>query len=120
MRVRTGVAAVLFACGTFAVSGCVDEVTGNEEPDAMMPVEPDGADLSREAHDELREQQRMFEEQAQTWTCSWSPTMNRNWHDDALCTNGSEFERPYLRPGDTYITPDELMSSAREWASRQP
>lgn len=49
------------------------------------------------------------------WVCRWSPTMNRDWHDDALCSTGSESERPYLRPWDDFVTPDELMESAREY-----
>jgi len=50
------------------------------------------------------------------WTCRWAPTMDQNWHNDALCSNGVKRVRPYLRPNDTYITRDELMSSARAWA----
>ena len=42
--------------------------------------------------------------------------MDRNWHNDALCSNGVRQVRPYLRPADSYITRDELMSSARAWA----
>jgi hypothetical protein len=53
---------------------------------------------------------------APLWRCWWSPTMDRNWHNDALCSNGVSKVRPYLRPADTYITRDELMSSARAWA----
>ena len=50
------------------------------------------------------------------WSCRWAPTMDRNWHNDALCYNGVKQVRPYLRPNDTYITRDELMASARAWA----
>jgi hypothetical protein len=42
--------------------------------------------------------------------------MDRNWHNDALCSNGVRKVRPYLRPADDYITRDELMASARAWA----
>ena len=42
--------------------------------------------------------------------------MDQNWHNDALCSNGVRQVRPYLRPADTHITRDELMSSARAWA----
>ena len=52
----------------------------------------------------------------QPWGCWWSPTMDRNWHNDALCSNGVSQVRPYLRPADSYITRDELMASARAWA----
>jgi hypothetical protein len=50
------------------------------------------------------------------WRCWWSPTMDRNWHNDALCSNGVRKVRPYLRPADSYITRDELMRSAQAWA----
>ena len=50
------------------------------------------------------------------WTCWWAPTMDNNWHNDALCSNGARQVRPYLRPADSYITRDELMASARAWA----
>jgi hypothetical protein len=53
---------------------------------------------------------------APLWRCWWSPTMDRNWHNDALCSNGVRKVRPYLRPADDYITRDELMASARAWA----
>ncbi|SFA86447.1 hypothetical protein SAMN05192575_101900 [Nocardioides alpinus] len=53
---------------------------------------------------------------APLWTCRWSPTMDRNWHNDALCSNGVSQLRPYLRPADSYITRAELMSSAQAWA----
>lgn len=50
------------------------------------------------------------------WKCWWAPTMDNNWHNDALCSNGARQVRPHLRPGDSYITRDELMASARAWA----
>ena len=53
---------------------------------------------------------------AALWKCRWAPTMDRNWHNDALCSNGVRQVRPHLRPADSYITPDELMASARAWA----
>lgn len=53
---------------------------------------------------------------AGAWTCWWAPTMDDNWHNDALCSNGVRTVRPYLRPTDSHITKDELMRSARAWA----
>jgi hypothetical protein len=53
---------------------------------------------------------------APLWKCWWSPTMDRNWHNDALCSNGVSKVRPYLRPADSHITRDELMRSAQAWA----
>ena len=53
---------------------------------------------------------------AAPWKCWWAPTMDQNWHNDALCSNGVKRVRPHLRPHDTHITRDELMRSARAWA----
>jgi hypothetical protein len=53
------------------------------------------------------------------WTCSYSPTYDRNWHNDALCTNGIDTDRPHLRPDDSYITRTEIMESAREYARQR-
>lgn len=50
-----------------------------------------------------------------SWTCVYDPTMNRNWHDDVLCSNGSDTERPSLREGDDFITKAEIMESAAEY-----
>lgn len=55
---------------------------------------------------------------AQPWVCSYSPTYDQNWHNDALCTNGVESLRPTLREWDSHVTEDELMESAREYATQ--
>lgn len=49
------------------------------------------------------------------WFCSYSPTYNRDWHDDVICTNGRDSDRPYLRPSDGFITYGEIMRSAGEY-----
>lgn len=49
------------------------------------------------------------------WECSYSPTYNNDWHDDVVCTNGSESTRPYLREWDEFITQQEIMVSARKY-----
>ena len=49
------------------------------------------------------------------WVCSYDPTYDDDWHNDVLCTNGAEFDRPYLRDWDTFITEDEMNESAREY-----
>ena len=48
-----------------------------------------------------------------SWYCSYSPTMNNNWHDDVLCTNGAQSDRPYLLPNDSYIRQDEIVQAAQ-------
>lgn len=49
-----------------------------------------------------------------SWTCTYSPSYDDDWHNDVVCTNGSEFERPYLREWDSFVTEAEIMESARE------
>jgi hypothetical protein len=44
--------------------------------------------------------------------------MDRNWHNDVLCTNGTAQKRPYLRRWDTFITQTEIMQSAKEYEQR--
>ncbi|MBO0980866.1 hypothetical protein [Microbacterium sp. SD291] len=54
---------------------------------------------------------------AAPWTCHWDPTYDDNWHDDVLCTNGLEFDRPTLRPDDDFVTEEEMLQSATEYAA---
>ena len=49
------------------------------------------------------------------WRCSYSPTYNNDWHDDVVCSNGVEQERPYLRGWDSFVTEAEIMESARQY-----
>ena len=55
------------------------------------------------------------EKPSRIWSCSYSPTYNRDWHDDVVCSNGAEEHRPYLREWDSFVTQDEIMESAREY-----
>lgn len=49
------------------------------------------------------------------WTCTYQPTYNHDWHDDVLCSNGTDRQRPYLREWDSYVTENEIMESARDY-----
>lgn len=49
------------------------------------------------------------------WSCWYEPTMNDDWYDDVVCSNGVERHRPYLREWDSFVTVDEIMESAREY-----
>lgn len=49
------------------------------------------------------------------WTCDYEPTYNDDWHDDVVCSNGTEQQRPYLRERDSFVTEAEIMESAREY-----
>lgn len=52
------------------------------------------------------------------WSCTYTPTMNDDWHDDVLCRNGSQLDRPYLREWDSFVTQDEIIESAREYEAQ--
>lgn len=52
------------------------------------------------------------------WVCSWDPTMNHDWHDDYSCTNGTDFDRPHLIPGDGFVTPEEVEQAAAAYEAK--
>ena len=52
------------------------------------------------------------------WTCSYSPTMNHNWHDDVLCTKGTQTKRPRLLPTVRHVTQDDIERAAAQYESR--
>lgn len=49
------------------------------------------------------------------WTCEWDPTMNNDWHDDILCTDGINDDRPYLLPEDSFVEKSEIMRAAARY-----
>lgn len=52
------------------------------------------------------------------WICTWNPTMNHDWHDDYSCTNGTDFDRPHLIPGDGFVTRDEVDQAAAAYEAK--
>lgn len=48
------------------------------------------------------------------WDCFYEPTMNEDWHDDVLCTNGLQSERPILLPGQ-FVTEDDMRAAGEEY-----
>jgi hypothetical protein len=55
---------------------------------------------------------------ANRWVCTWDPTINRDWHDDYLCTNGDKSDRPHLIPGDSFVDQAEIEQAAAEYEAR--
>lgn len=49
------------------------------------------------------------------WTCEYSETLNYDWHDDVICSNGFESHRPYLLEGYEFVTYDDVMAAATEY-----
>ncbi len=52
---------------------------------------------------------------AAEWKCTYSPTYNNDWHDDVICSNEVDQQRPYLRDWDGFVTQAEIMESARAY-----
>jgi hypothetical protein len=52
------------------------------------------------------------------WVCSWDPTMNHDWHDDYLCTDGASEDRPYLLPDDSFVERSEIDQAAAAYESQ--
>lgn len=50
-----------------------------------------------------------------TWVCHFAPTMNDDWHDDVVCSNGVDAHRPYLRPWDNFVEEWEMADAAAEY-----
>ncbi len=49
------------------------------------------------------------------WSCTLSVTFNDDWHDDVVCSNGTESHRPYLREWDDFVEEWEILESAAEY-----
>jgi len=106
-----------------ALAGCSDYYSsdeygpGPEAPEEYHDYEAEGDAAARQY---LQENQGSpsWETGGSGWTCYYEPTMNEDWHDDAVCGNGSETVRPYLREWDDFVTEAELMESAYEYAAQ--
>jgi hypothetical protein len=106
-------AVLLTAWVALSAGGCLaaTEVSGNEPP-TLEPVEseqPGSSASSREGFEA---------EGAPLWSCTLAPTYDRDWHNDVLCTNGVDSERPYLREGDDFVTTAEILGAARDYEAK--
>lgn len=54
----------------------------------------------------------------ESWSCTLSVTYNDDWHDDVVCSNGTESHRPYLREWDDYVEEWEILESASEYEAQ--
>lgn len=82
---------------------------------AEYEVEAESIELARHDGYCSGSSRRIAPEAAAEWTCNYAPTMNDDWHDDVICSNGIDQQRPYLREWDSFITEAEIMESAREY-----
>lgn len=80
---------------------------------------PSGPDYSlNDAPDETPKPSDAYQErydEPALWVCAYEPTMNYDWHDDVLCTDGLNRDRPYLLPRQSFVTEDELMQEAARY-----
>ncbi len=117
-------AAAAAVCVGLTTAGCVSEVTGNEEPRTIEPVEPDDMEQARDRNREMEQQfaqeyqDQDMQQTQQTWVCAYSVTYDYDWHNDVLCSNGSDRQRPYLRSGDAFVTQSELMQTAQAYEEK--
>lgn len=95
-----------------------DEVTFTATPLADEPVNLDKfrkENLASAAARDLAPAPEEPEPESPLWECFYDPTYNYDWHDDVLCTNGMEYDRPILIPWDDYVEYDEIMEAAMEY-----
>lgn len=112
LRRRVGLPLVFTVA--FTISACMpyseSDFAGNEPPEVEV-YEPE--DDSRYVPDP--DYGSDFGSMPDRWSCVYSPTYDNDWHNDVVCSNGVESHRPYLRGWDSFITEDEIMSSAAEY-----
>ncbi|WP_199422906.1 hypothetical protein [Actinotalea solisilvae] len=46
------------------------------------------------------------------WSCFYDPTMDYDWHNDVLCSDGVNVDRPYLLAEDSFVTEAEMADAA--------
>lgn len=55
---------------------------------------------------------------SQPWSCFFDPTMNYDWHDDVVCTNGVDTIRPRLLTGESFVDAGEMQAAAHRFENR--
>lgn len=84
-----------------------------EDQGYAEPEEPSHAEIDQA----IEESGQRVQDQlgSGSWSCTLSTTYNDDWHDDVVCSNGSESHRPYLREWDTFVEQREILESAAEY-----
>ena len=103
----TALGLTLAACSPY-YSG--ETVNGHR---ALEPV-PYEDNVPSDAEIAEAKQQAWEEVAGQEWSCWYDPTMNENWHDDVLCTNGPDNHRPTLLPGQ-FVSEADMSAAADEY-----
>jgi hypothetical protein len=106
-RQRTAISVAGIVLSLFIASGC--STPSAEDP---YPPSPPSEPSTEEPDSEP------LPEPVARWTCEYEPTMNYDWHDDVVCSNGEDSKRPYLRKWDDFVTRAEIMDSARKYENK--
>jgi hypothetical protein len=69
------------------------------------PTDQQIDDANREAWENVTGQQ---------WSCFYDPSMNDNWHDDVVCTDGPTSHRPILLADWDFVTEDDMRAAAQD------
>jgi hypothetical protein len=108
------VLAALTSCSSGMSEDDLAQAEYREHLQEQQQYEPTEEQLQAEADAKL---EQWLNENAY-WTCVYDPTMNDNWHDDVLCSNGVSSKRPTLLPDDPFVTYDEIMQAAADYEAR--
>lgn len=103
------VTVILAVASVYLLAGCTStEGLDNYEQPNLEPVEavPDPPAEAPPAE---------YSDPVEAWGCYWDPTMNDDWHDDYMCTNGASYDRPYLIPEDSYVERWEIDEAAHAY-----
>lgn len=84
--------------------------------DEYVPEEPSQSDIEHAIQES--EQRARDELGLGSWSCTLSVTYNDDWHDDVVCSNGTESHRPYLREWDSFVEEWEILESAAEYEAQ--
>jgi hypothetical protein len=91
------------------VGPVVDDLRSSQDPIPVVAADYPEPEPTQPAYVEQPEPV------AQSWSCGYSPTYNNDWHDDVLCTNGVDQDRPYLLQGDSFVDEREIMDAAARY-----
>ena len=101
MKQPAATLAILAVASVYLLAGCTStEGLDNYERPELEPVEV------------IPDPPAEYVDPVEGWECYWDPTMNDDWHDDYMCTNGSSYDRPYLIPDDSFVERWEIDEAA--------
>ena len=110
--------AVATAALAFTLTGCSSSFAiqpgSQDQLDGQSDYEQSEEYLQSEA-DHFAEEQRADDFAASGWRCYWDPTMNDDWHDDYQCSDGMNYDRPYLLPDDSFVERWEIDAAAADY-----